>query len=292
MRYFTTLILLIHVYNLLNAQIYVNRNFTGIVNRDSISALTFLPKTSFNSEVNRCTFSAHNTFQWDIKFIGNFILVQWNNSSLKFNLAQELNASTDNPIRFNPKGNVWNEEIVLEKYYKDLDVNFSLFHRCKHNIDNSGLTDYTGLNEQISQRTLVLSGIFAGVASKSNYINQLFFITYSANVEYYLYKEDFRYPYTNQSGNWEDFLFSILLSVKPEYYSSAKTGIYMLGWINPVYFKNDQVKTNYHLETGFFVKGKFDRVYFFIAREYWHDDVSQPFPSIAQMNYLGIRLGY
>lgn len=218
-------------------------------------------------------------------------LVRWNNNRLKFNLSQELDASTDNQIHFNPKGNVWNEEFRFEKQFKSFIVNLSFFHRCKHNIDNSGLSDYINITDTISQRNIVLTGLLSGIQVKWYFFNQSVDVICSANAEYYIYKEDYRYPSKDISENWEDFKFSTFFSLRPEYRLSPGAGIYLLGWINPVYAKGNKLKSNYRIEAGCYA-GKSYRLYLFVAGEYWFADVSKPYPAKLYMNYCGIRIGY
>lgn len=69
MRYFILFLSVISYQELL-AQIYVNRDLHVFEKCDSSIQLTFLPKTSFSSEVNKNISSKYSNFQWDIRFSG------------------------------------------------------------------------------------------------------------------------------------------------------------------------------------------------------------------------------
>ena len=151
----------------LSAQLSVSRTFWPLTVRDSTPP-GFLTRIDFHGEAQRGFGSAEDELAWDVKIAGVLELYRWSaRTTLVAFAGHELTANPFNSIGFNPRGAIWEETVFLVRRASDFDWHVGLFHRCRHEIDNSHPPDESAIDPSYvpTARLLSLTGLHAGIAS-------------------------------------------------------------------------------------------------------------------------------
>jgi len=123
-------------------------------------------------------------------------------TSLQFH--HELTSSTLNDLGFNPRTARWEEQLNVHIATSPLTIQAGVFHRCKHDIDNSEPpNDDTSVVYEPIKRTLILTG-FAASASTHPLTTFIGTMRISGGGEYYFTSEDYRTPESSTTGTWRD----------------------------------------------------------------------------------------
>ncbi len=137
-------------------------------------------------------------------------IYRWNEyMHCSFRAFQELSANERNDIHFNPRAVQWEEELALRGLFPvgSMHSALILFHRCKHDVDNSDQEqqDLT-IPGLVQKRTVILSGIALSESTDPG----AFFDRQSAwdasvelRAEYYSNHHDYRYPEVTFGYSWE-----------------------------------------------------------------------------------------
>lgn len=148
-------------------------------------------------------------------------------TAVELRCSQQLYASRRNDIAFNPRSAVWDEELTLRNLLPSsaADLSVSVFHRCKHDIDNSDSEegDSIALNSP-QKRTIILGGaaisgvlppsVFTGISSPLRSM-------IDARIEGYWYAGDYRFPQVNFGASWADMQGSLQAGLTSEYLLSS-----------------------------------------------------------------------
>jgi hypothetical protein len=148
-------------------------------------------------------------------------------TTVELRCSQQLYASRRNDISFNPRSAVWDEELTLRNLLPSsaAEVTVSVFHRCKHDIDNSDSEEGDSIALYSPQkRTIILGGaaisgvlppsIFTGISSPLRFMMD-------ARMEGYWYASDYRFPQVNFGASWTDMQGSLQAGLTSEYLLSS-----------------------------------------------------------------------
>lgn len=285
-------VILIFIVWAAQAQILVSRNFeANPLYEEMEQERRFFGNTFFGAEIAHGSFSAEEEQTWNIKFMGYIEFYRWGNrSSLGLTLGHELHANPYNPINFNPRGAIWNENLVYHHRLKNSILQLGLNHRCRHNIDNAdpprpGMqADY-----DLISRVVVLTSVFGGIVTDPWEINPTLNIQFFGRADAYLYREDARRPRINQEGSWEGIWSSTLVGFSLQHALSDQWQLYSRNHLNYILFNNQSNQINYRAEAGITIVGERARPSLFVAYERFFDDVSRPFPLTSTVLFVGIR---
>lgn len=129
----------------------------------------------FNSEILVNNNSYKNEKDRIFRLNGIIEIFKSKRDIILLSLNNELNANSLNDISFNPRQAIWEENLVylhnLGKFNnKHFIYNVSLFHRCKHDIDNldPANSDIPNLEANLTKRVIILTGLTTGLTISNN----------------------------------------------------------------------------------------------------------------------------
>lgn len=287
------LLLILLFFEILNgqAQILVSRNFSTIFIADSSLNNSWFGKTAYAAELNRGLASKENEQAWNMKFNGFFELYRWKSTALINIYSQELNCNVYNPLGFNPRGNIWNEQISLIQQRQNFQWETGISYRCRHDLDNADPPNQNAISTNYVplQRVLVVAAVFLA-ASKNFVFSENIALQTSAKAEYFGYMEDNRRN-GNKERSWEKMQGSMLLTYKMEFLRKKKWQIYQRTFLNACFFgEGNLANWNSRAEIGGQFKSKKAVFQCFSAYEYFFDDVSVPKPQFSEVFNFGFRI--
>lgn len=241
---------------------------------------------------------------WSIKFGGYLELYRFNSrTTLTGTFFHELSANAMNDIGFNPRAAQWEEQILLRDFLRisdDMSTTLGVFHRCKHDIDNSDDEMNDTVNTQlVRKRTIILSGFSLALAFTDDDGIQLFnSITTRGELrgEYYLYAEDYRYPQTHFGNSWKNMKGAIQATIQFSYPLTTKTDVWLKSYSSNIYIGADTeqrrsggFEQNARLELGLTFKGKNAAFSLYVLNERLFDDITRVSADPTNIWALGIR---
>ena len=146
-----------------------------------------------------------------------------NRTSIELRCSQQLHANRRNDVSFNPRAAVWDEELSMKDILPSIpvEVSASVFHRCKHDIDNSDAEEGDSIalgNPQ--KRTIILGGVsLSGVVQPSVFTHpeSPLRLMLDARLEGTWYAKDYRYPFVAFGPSWSDMRGSVQAGATVEY---------------------------------------------------------------------------
>ncbi|MFM7774851.1 MAG: hypothetical protein ACKO9V_08440 [Candidatus Kapaibacterium sp.] len=136
-------------------------------------------------------------------------------TSVELRCSQRLHANRRNDISFNPRAAVWDEELSVKDVMpsSQVDISASVFHRCKHDIDNAEFEsgDSIALGSP-QKRTIILGGVaVAGVLQSSVFTRHdaPLQMSVDARMEGMWYARDYRYPAVAFGPDWTNLRGSL-----------------------------------------------------------------------------------
>ncbi len=261
-----------------------------------------LPSTTFVGELQRGFGSAGGDRAWNIRIGGRAELYRWPSASLHFTAASELSANPYNDIGFNPRTAVWEEQLLFSA---SDGWQAGIFHRCKHEIDNSDAptTDEPVAGYKPTKRVLILSGLAAswsrGIRGPGDTeIHSLL------RAEWYPLRSDYRYPENSEGRSWDSMHGSLmaalwwgaLLYEKNDEEDVRRLFAYTRLWAAGMLFGRERdleagVEYNTRAEAGLKLQSKAARLDVFIAWEYMFDEPASIVPKPSHVVFIGARLG-
>ncbi len=259
--------------------------------------------------------SANDAYGWAIDIGLAIELKRWSEkSSLMILSSMELSANTHNSIYFHPKGGIWEEGLLFTHQTDNYDWQLGYLHRCRHDIDNGELTDFTGIPPE---RTLIYSSFVSRFYFNPIYLEDYVSMHGPSNEErehlqqikpwvaadLYAFREDYRQPDSaiGVPPNYKNILFTISTGAK---WTIAKFGpgiIYARGGIgltafgtDGTYFKTFSKITSTsidgNLEFGATSEGKAAVFDIFVGYQGMDDDTERQVPQSSHFFLVGIRL--
>jgi hypothetical protein len=281
----------------LPAQLIVSRNFWPLTVVDTTPA-GFLTRIDFHGEAQRGFGSAESELAWDVKIAGVLELYRWNRSTSVVAFAgHELTANPFNSIGFNPRGAIWEETLFLVWRGSGFDWHVGLFHRCRHEIDNSHPPDESAIDPSYepTARLLSLTGVHAGLASTEKSLGSRTVLRWFVRAEGYATTTDNREPRNTVAPFWKDALGATAAGARLARDIGSTQQLYARAWASIMLFSGGpdesgiDGETQWRGEIGYRATGRGGGVDLFIAYEQTFDDVSRPVPQRSQVFGVGIR---
>ncbi|MBL7974646.1 MAG: hypothetical protein JNJ85_07020 [Candidatus Kapabacteria bacterium] len=153
----------------------------------------------------------------------------------------EINANAMNDIGFNPRAVQWEERLEFRNllYYYGFGTSIGIFHRCKHDIDNSDLEHKdTPDPNVIRKRGIILTGVSLSqslINGPASFLPQSMRIESDVRLEYYVGASDYRYPLTPFGNDWGLMKAGILYTVKFNYELSRKFDMSLRLYVSGIY---------------------------------------------------------
>lgn len=290
------LILFILLSSNIYPQILVTRNIIPVVDNDSTKRENLFNDFDFSPEFARGSGSYNGDMDWSLKLIGFAEVYRFkNNMSLSFLLAHELNANPYNDIAFNPRKAIWEENIGIYHKLDNFAYSFGIFHRCKHDIDN---TDPPRENEPdiesvIMNRVMILNGLNMSLLYNKRINNK---IEYFSQIygEYYIIKEDYKTPRYNFKSNFENLIASLRINSAITYNINKiidlRLAYYLTTLLGEKSRNNKSLNINARAELSLTLKGKENQCDFFVSYENMFEDTIDIVPNPTKFRHVGIRL--
>jgi hypothetical protein len=276
----------------LHAQVVASRSVATLFPTDSVRG--FFARSSFFGELQRARHSTADDLAWTIRSGGAWDLYHGNNFVVRAAAAQEVVANPYTSLGFNPRGIVWEERLAAMRSTPRGHLSLALFHRCRHEIDNSDPPEqrvpqpgYTP-----AKRVVVLSGVEGGVAAATQ-INTRMHLHSMATVESYLAREDTRIPESNVAPRWTDATLSGTGMVRLDMRLSRASTAYLRLWSGGTLFRspgNGSLRGNQRAEAGWRVTGRAGSTDLFMSAERTHDDLVSVEPRASRFISIGFRL--
>ncbi len=294
-------IILIIIFNLnIYSQILVTRNVLPVSIQDSSKRGVLFDSFDFSPELARGSGSYLGDMDWSFKLIGFAELYRFQNDmSIAFLLGHELNSNPYNDIAFNPRKATWEENLSLYQSKGNYSYSVGIFHRCKHDIDNSDppIENQPNIEYQILRRNVILTGFNL----RYSYIRNLgkVILTTQINSEYYLFSEDYKSPKNdliNSISSFQDLRGSVRLSSLAEYQINNIFSIRLFSSIATIfsdkesYLTNSKVNIDGRIELALGINGKQNSSDIFISYETMFEETTQIMPFRTNFWHLGIRL--
>lgn len=276
----------------LSAQLTVIRTFWPLTVRDTTPP-GFLTRIDFYGEAQRGFGSAEDELAWDVKIAGVLELYRWNaRTALVAFAGHELTANPFNSIGFNPRGAIWEETVFLVRRASSVDWHVGLFHRCRHEIDNSHPPDESAIDPSYepTARLLSLTGLHAGIAGHSASLGAAT-LQWFVRAEGYATTTDNREPRNTVAPYWKNAIGSTAAGGRIARDLSASQRLYARAWASFMFFSGIDVETQWRGEVGYRATGRGGGVDLFVAYERTFDDVTRPIPQPSQVLGVGIRFG-
>ena len=314
---FLLLVLFVNSYNII-AQIMPSNNFKykpqifdSLDNNLNYRNFGYLTNTYFNAEFLLTNNSFRNEKDRVYRLNGILEVYRNNRDIIAFNLSNELNANSLNDIGFNPRQSIWEENLTYlhnfgtynSKYYM---ANVSLFHRCKHEVDNSDSPegDATKPDYIPTKRVIILTGINTGltvsntryqinkgedIKNQEIYTNKLrYFI--KGDLEYYLFSSDIRQPNDSITYDWSNLIASSRINLRLNYNIYKDIHIFNSNELTLFWFKEVGAKSNYKIEIGSSIQTKGISLDVFFINQYIFDELAFINQNPSNFIGLGVRL--
>jgi len=256
--------------------------------KDTTKGAKFLRQNGLWGNLARGFGSTDERFAWSMSFGGIIQFVETENSMFYLQGDADVLSDIYNDISFNPRAIFWTEGLV---YGLRLDTTNELhlgyIHRCKHDIDNLD-NQVVGANEE---RTLIYGSLMGKyIARDFDFINMN--TTTSAQLDMYLYKQDYRYPFelTDSGESVTDLNFSLELSAKVDIGHFGDVVVYWRPQIRIASYNwLKTIQQDWRHEVGADVKGDDTTMNVFVGYEDLEDDMNRPMPVNSNYVYVGFR---
>ncbi len=270
---------------------------------------TYFAVTNFAGHNSRGFSSTENSQGWNAQVCGLLDIVRWKSKkndvglhSIVFLSSIEVNANIYNNIAFNPRGIILQESFAYFNKKKNFTWNIGFTHKSRHEIDSdSPPNDTTSrIGYQPTSRVAILNGLHVEATSDKINLSPKITTNIWGRAEYYTVSEDSRFPRFTEQQSWDYMSGMVLLGGRIDVKLSQKEknawGFYNRSWVNTAIFSNkvkekggENFKFNYRIESGFDFRGLKGKAEFFVAREYFFDDLSSPRPISSSVWLVGIR---
>lgn len=250
--------------------------------------------TAFFGELQRARHSAADDLAWTIRSGGVWDLYRWSDETVLQGAAiQEVVANPYTSLGFNPRGIVWEEQLALSRRLRGLHWHAGLFHRCRHEIDNSDPPEQRTPQPGYvpAKRVVVLSGLQIGVTTNEIPAGSLR-LRMSARAETYLAREDTRIPATAGRPIWTEASAAFSGVVRAEQ-PLGTHAVYARAWGALIPFNEPSgtaLRHNERIEAGLRLNGRGAAMEIFAAGERTFDDFATLAPRESRFISVGIRL--
>lgn len=278
------------------AQLHVLRSVFVRPNADT-AYTGFMASTAFLGELQRGSGSLGGDQAWNIKIGGTAELYRWSGATLVFTAATELAANPYNDLGFNPRTAVWEEQLFVQAAAGAWTWQAGIFHRCKHEIDNTDPpnADTPTVGYKPVKRVLINSGIQAAVAAPVVTVGNVNIRTYVRG-EWYAVHHDYRTPHNDEERSWERLRAALMAGVRADIALADGVQAYARLWSAGVLFGAEPsggiqtgLEFNARPEAGVSLTGPGGAFDLFAAYERYFDEPASLVPAPSTVVYIGIR---
>ncbi|HJU75681.1 MAG TPA: hypothetical protein VJ717_18195 [Gemmatimonadaceae bacterium] len=278
-----------------NAQLMVSRNVIPVTDSGNPG---FLSRLQFYGDAQRGFGSTDDELAWNVKLGG---VIELYRSRARWSLVgvvgHELTANPFNSIGFNPRGAIWEEQLLFTQRMHAYDWFVGAFHRCRHEIDNSHPPDESAPPPFYvpTMRLLSLTGLQIGVVSRERSLGA-FTWRGLLRLERYATTTDNRTPRNTAAPYWKRALGASAAGVRVAR-PWGPGQVYARGWGSLMYFSRGPGATGvsaeptWRMELGTRAIGAAASLDLFAAYERTFDDVTRPTPQPSSVWGFGIRFG-
>lgn len=257
--------------------------------KDTTKGAKFLRQNGLWGNLARGFKSTDERFAWSMSFGGIIQFVEGENSMFYLQGDADVLSDTHNDIGFNPRAIFWTEGLVYGlRLDSTNELHLGYVHRCKHDIDNLD-KHVVAANEE---RTLIYGSVMGKYVARDFDFLDINTST-SAQLDMYLYKQDYRYPYelTGLPPSVDDLNMSLELTGKLDYGMIGDVTAYFRGQLRfASYNWFDFLTVDSRYEVGVEFKGEVTTMdVFFGFENLMNDDMNRPSPVPSDYMYVGFR---
>lgn len=248
----------------------------------------FMPSAAFGADLQRGGGSAGTDMNWNIRIGGAVSLYRGDRWGLQLAATNEVAANVLNDGAFNPRGATWEEELRVGVLARGLEWRAAVFHRCRHDIDNSDAPDEreTPPDYAPRKRMVLLTGAHAGVVTPWHARAGLR-ARAALRGEWYAWNADNRLPVDAPGTSWNDARGALVATARVER-PLGRAALYARGMATAMRFASS-TGGNQRAELGVRLPGRAGMVELYAAHERVFDDVSAPAPRASRVTAGGIR---
>lgn len=280
-----------------DAQIHVTRSILLSPLWSDTGGVPRSPRVMGLIEAQRGFRSVEGTQAWNIK---SSVLVEIRNSGGHWALlglfANELTSNPYNDIGYNPRGSIWEENLLVFRRHRRLDWLAGLFFRSRHELDAATPVDELSPNPASgpSARIIGISGyrgalLVSGAPSKRMRWRGQF------HLERYWHRKEIRVPPDSGGPYWVNAQGAATVGGRMDYAMRPWLRPYARGWMTSMLFnrgvqpdRSPRFEWNARMETGLRA-GAAGGADLFAAYERFFDELSRPAPRPTGVIYIGAR---
>lgn len=280
-----------------DAQIHVTRSVLLSPSWSDSAASTRSPRVMGLIEAQRGFQSVDDVQAWNIK---SSVLVELRRPDGHWALlglfANELTSNPFNDIGYNPRGSIWEENLLVFRRHRRVDWFAGLLFRSRHELDAATPVDELSPTPATgpTARIIGISGyrgalLFRGSASeRMRWRGQL-------HIERYWHWKEIRIPSNSGGPYWVNARGAATVGGRMDYAMRPWLRPYTRGWMTSVLFdrgvrpdRSPRFEMNARIEAGLRA-GEAGGADLFTAYERFFDELSRPAPRPTGVIYVGAR---
>ena len=279
------------------SQIHVTRGVLISVQWDDSISIRRAPAVTGLIEAQRGFRSAEDAQAWNIK---SSILVQLRRpggrSALIGLFANELTSNPYNKLGYNPRGSIWEENVLYLRRHDRMEWYAGLFFRSRHELDAATPVDELSPDPPSgpTARIIGISGYRAALLTNRS-IGERVGVRAQLHAERYWHWKEIRIPADSGGPYWDNAAGALTLSGRVSLNPSSTIRPYARGFITGMLFNRERrvdrsprLERNARLEGGIRI-GRLGGADLFSAYEYFFDELSRPAPRPTGVVYVGAR---
>ena len=210
--------------------------------------------------------------------------------------ANELTSNPYNELGYNPRGSIWEENVLFFQRHRRVDWFTGLFFRSRHELDAATPVDELAPTPPSgpTARIIGISGVRGAVLLDGPSTPRLS-TRGQLHVERYWHWKEIRIPNDSGGPYWENAQGAVSVGGRMEYATRPWLRPYTRGWITSVLFNREvrpdrspRFEMNARVEAGMRV-GQRGGADLFAAYERFFDELSRPAPQASDVVYVGAR---
>ena len=279
------------------SQIHVTRGVLISVQWDDSTSIYRAPSISGLIEAQRGFGSADDAQAWNIK---SSVLVELRRpggrSALIGLFANELTSNPYNKLGYNPRGSIWEENVLYLRRHERFEWYAGLFFRSRHELDAATPVDELSPDPAAgpSARIIGISGYRAALLANRS-LGKRLGLRAQLHAERYWHWKEIRLPADTGGPYWDNAAGALTLSGRVAANPSSTIRPYARGFVTGMLFNRERradrsprLERNARLEGGMRI-GRMGGADLFSAYEYFFDELSRPAPRPTGVVYIGAR---
>ena len=281
----------------IEAQLHVTRGILVTPVTADTTGGSATPVVSGLIEAQRGYGSVDNGQAWNIK---SAVLVQIHRAGARSALlglfANELTSNPYNKLGYNPRGSIWEENVLFFQRLRRLDWYAGLFFRSRHELDAATPVNELAPDSVVgpTARVIGISG-YRGALLLSGPRHWRMRARAQLQIERYWHWKEIRIPEEAGGPYWPNASTAATLGGSLSRAARSAVVPYSRGWITTVVFNRKQqtdrsprFEINGRIEAGLRF-GRHGGLDVFGAYERFFDEMSRPRPVATGVGYVGAR---